>query len=82
MWSRVNDEKASYNAMHTVPQGLIQPKVSGYRNFSIGTFLCYSYVTFVMCAEIVDAPSYIVLDLEWGLNLLKLLYARSCILLP
>ena len=29
-----------------------------------------------MCAEIVDAPSYRVLDLEWGLNLIKSRYAR------
>ena len=29
-----------------------------------------------MCAEIVDAPSYRVLDLEWGLNFIKLRYAR------
>ena len=26
---------------------------------------CYSYVTFGMCAEIVDAPSFRVLGLEW-----------------
>ena len=29
-----------------------------------------------MCAEIVDAPSYRVLDLEWGLNSIKSRFAK------
>ena len=70
---------ASY---YTVPQGLIQPQVSGYHNFSICTPLCYSYATFEMCAEIVGAPSYRVLNLEWGLNSIKLQYIRFDLLLP
>ena len=48
---------------------------------SICTPLCYSYVTFGMCAEIVDAPSYRILDLEWGLNSFNWHYARFCTLL-
>ena len=70
---RVNDWA---QAPSTVPQGLIQPKVSGYHNLSICTPLCYSYATFGMCAEIVDAPSYRVLDLEWGLNSIKSRFAK------
>ena len=61
-------------------QGLTQPKVSGYNNFSICTPLRYSYVAFGLCAEIVDAPSYRVLDLEWGLNSFNWQYARFGIL--
>ena len=58
----------------TVLQGLSQPKVSGYRNFSICTPLRYSYATFGMCAEIVDAPSYWVLDLGWGAEFIQLAF--------
>ena len=35
-----------------------------------------------MGAEIVDDPSYGVLDLEWGLNLFNRRYVRFCIILP
>ena len=66
-------------------QGLTEPKVSGYRNFSIWTPLRYSYATFGLCAEIVDVPSYTISyrvpDLEWGLNSFNWHYARFCILL-
>ena len=65
----------------TVLQGLTQPKVSGYRSFSICTPLRYSYVTFGLCAEIVAAPSYRVLDLEWGLNSFNWHFAKFCTLL-
>ena len=64
-----------------VLQGLTQREVSGYNNFSTFTPLCYSYATFGLCAEIVDAPSYRVLDLEWGLNSFNWHYARFCTLL-
>ena len=56
------------NTNDTVLQGLTQPKVSGYNNFSICTPLHYSYATLGLCAEIIDVPSYRVLDLQWGLN--------------
>ena len=66
----------------TVLQGLTQPKVSGYNNFSICTPLRYSYATFDLFAEIVDAPSYRVIDLEWGLNSFNWQYAQFGILFP
>ena len=71
-----------YLFLNTVLQGLTQPKVSGYRNLSICTPLRYSYATFGLCTEIVDAPSYRVLDFEWGLNSFNWRYARFCINLP
>ena len=53
-----SEESKALQHMVTVLQGLTQPKVSGYRNFSICTPLRYSYATFGLCADIVDAPSY------------------------
>ena len=66
----------------TVLQGLTQPKVSGYRNFSICTPLRYSYATFGLCAEIVDAPSYRLIDLEGGLDSFNWWYDKFGTLFP
>ena len=74
------DVSAGFDSVPTVLQGLTQPKVSGYNNVSISTLLRYSYATFGLCAEIVDAPSYTVLALAWGLNYFNWQYARFGIL--
>ena len=81
-WLNVWDLGLAIHDSYTVLQELTQPKVSGYHSFSICTLLRYFYVTFGVYAEIVAAPSYRVLELEWGLNSINWQYARFCILLP